>query len=423
MLRLPTGCDSPCSEVLAVAELSESVERESRRESRATPRRVLRWLMSLGGILTLMGGLHAYLAVRLFVSPAWPSPWGVLGVALMVLLFVSIPAGVLGGRGEPSTARRVLQWTSYLWLGSFGILLSAVVTADVVGAVLGWTGVVTDALALARWKAGVVGAVTVPAVVFAFVTARGKATVERLTVPVKGLQPGLGGLRVVQISDVHVGPTLDGRWLRRVVEQVNALKPDIIAVTGDLVDGGVEELREEVRPLAELRASLGVFYVTGNHEYYHGGPAWEAEVARLGLTVLRNTHRVVERDGARLVVAGVTDHDAGHIVPSHESRPGAALAGAPEGVPVVLLAHQPRSALRVAQAGVRVDLQLSGHTHGGQVFPFMFFIKLQQPVVRGLATVSGVRVYTHRGTGYWGPPLRLGPSPEIAELTLVPAAQ
>ncbi|MCP3163392.1 metallophosphoesterase [Myxococcus qinghaiensis] len=405
-----------------MAELSsEGVEQESRRAPRAAPRQVLRWLMSLGGILTLLGSLHAYLAVRLFVSPAWPSPWGVLGVALMALLFVSIPAGLVGSRGEPTPARRVLLWTSYVWLGSFGILLSAVVMADVVGAVLGWTGVVTDALALARWKAGIVGAATVPAVVFAFVTARGKATVERVTVPVKGLQPGLDGLRVVQISDVHVGPTLDGRWLRRVVEQVNALKPDIIAVTGDLVDGGVEELREEVRPLAELRASLGVFYVTGNHEYYHGGPAWEAEVARLGLTVLRNTHRVVERDGARLVVAGVTDFNAGSIVPSHASRPDAALAGAPEGVPVVLLAHQPRSALQVARSGVRVDLQLSGHTHGGQVFPFMFFIKLQQPVVRGLATVAGVRVYTHRGTGYWGPPLRLGPSPEIAELTLVPA--
>ncbi|XSF15991.1 metallophosphoesterase [Myxococcus faecalis] len=403
-----------------MAEQSRAVEQESR-QRRAGPGRVLRWLMSLGGILALMGGLHAYLAVRLFVSPAWPSPWGVLGGVLMVLLFVSIPAGLFAGRGEPSAAQRVLQWTSFLWLGSFGILLSAVVVADLVGAVLGWTGVVPDALVLARGKALVVGAVTVPAVLYAFVTARGRATVERVTVPMTGLGPGLDGLRVVQISDVHVGPTLDGKWLRRVVEQVNALKPDIIAVTGDLVDGHVEALREEVSPLAELRASLGVFYVTGNHEYYHGGPAWEAEVARLGLTVLRNSHRVVDRDGARLVVAGVTDHDAGHIIPAHASRPSVALANAPEGVPVVLLAHQPRSALHVARDGVRVDLQLSGHTHGGQVFPFMFFIKLQQPVVRGLATIAGVRVYTHRGTGYWGPPLRLGPSPEIAELTLVPA--
>ncbi|AGC41796.1 serine/threonine protein phosphatase [Myxococcus stipitatus DSM 14675] len=420
MLRLPSVCVSTRSEVQSLARSSEGVEQEQRRV-RTGPPRVLRWLMSLGGILALLGSLHAYLAVRLFVSPEWPAPWGGAGATLVALLFVSIPVGLMGGFGLPSAARRVLQWVSFVWLGSFGILLSAMVVADVVGAVAGWTGLVVDPLMLARWKAVGVSAVTVPAVLYAFITARGRATVERVTVPMSGLAPGFGGLKVVQISDVHVGPTLDGRWLRRVVEQVNALKPDIIAVTGDLVDGSVESLREEVRPLAELRASLGVFYVTGNHEYYHGGPAWEAEVARLGLTVLRNTHRVVERDGARLVIAGVTDHDAGHIVPAHASRPSAALAGAPSDVPVVLLAHQPRSALRVAEAGVRVDLQLSGHTHGGQVFPFMFFIKLQQPVVKGLATVAGVRVYTHRGTGYWGPPLRLGPSPEIAELTLVPA--
>ncbi|MCP3098363.1 metallophosphoesterase [Myxococcus sp. K15C18031901] len=402
-----------------MAELSESVEQEGRR-SRARPR-VSRWLLSLGLILSMFGGLHAYIATRLFVSPAWPAPWGVLGCVAVALLFLSLPAGLVWARGEATRLSRVLQWTSFIWLGSFGVLLSAVLMADVVGAVLGAAGVVPEGLPLARGKAVAVLAVALPAVVYAFFTARGRATVERVTVPVEGLGEGLRGLKVVQISDVHVGPTLDGRWLRRVVEQVNALKPDIVAVTGDLVDGDVGTLRDEVRPLAELRGSLGVFYVTGNHEYYHGGPAWEAEVSRLGLTVLRNAHQVVERDGARLVVAGITDHDAGHIVPAHASRPDVALAGAPPEVPRVLLAHQPRSALRVAESGVRVDLQLSGHTHGGQVFPFMFFIKLQQPVVRGLATVAGVRVYTHRGTGYWGPPLRLGPSPEIAELTLVPA--
>ncbi|MCE9668942.1 metallophosphoesterase [Myxococcus stipitatus] len=400
-----------------MAELSDGVEREPRRE-RARPR-VSRWLLSLGLVLSMFAGLHAYIATRLFVSPAWPWPWGGVGGAAVALLFLSIPAGLLWARGEPTRFTRLLQWTSFIWLGSFGVLLSAVLVADVVGGVLGIAGVVPEALA--RGKALAVLGVSLPAVVYAFVTARGRAKVERVTVPVEGLGEGLRGLKVVQISDIHVGPTLDGRWLRRVVEQVNALAPDVVAVTGDLVDGDVGTLREEVRPLAELRASLGVFYVTGNHEYYHGGPAWEAEVARLGLTVLRNAHQVVERDGARLVVAGVTDHDAGHIVPAHASRPDVALAGAPADVPRVLLAHQPRSALRVAEAGVRVDLQLSGHTHGGQVFPFMFFIKLQQPVVRGLATVAGVRVYTHRGTGYWGPPLRLGPSPEIAELTLVPA--
>jgi predicted MPP superfamily phosphohydrolase len=126
---------------------------------------------------------------------------------------------------------------------------------------------------------------------------------------------------------------------------------------------------------------------------------------------------VIERSGARLVVAGVTDHEGGRMDPAHACRPDLALAGAPEGVPRLLLAHQPRTAFLAR--GLGVDLQLSGHTHGGQVFPFMFFVKLQQPVIRGLAMIAGVRVYTSRGTGYWGPPLRLGPAPEITELTLV----
>jgi len=142
-------------------------------------------------------------------------------------------------------------------------------------------------------------------------------------------------------------------------------------------------------------------------------------VARHGVTVLHNEHVVVERGGAKLVVAGVTDFDAGQFGPAHASRPDVALSGAPEGVPRILLAHQPRSA-RFA-ANQKVDLMLSGHTHGGQIFPWMFLVRLQQPVISGLRTLFGVRVYTSRGTGYWGPPIRLGPTPEITELTLTTA--
>ncbi|MBJ6760348.1 metallophosphoesterase [Myxococcaceae bacterium JPH2] len=400
-----------------MAELSPGVESE--REPRLPAGVVWAFVVRVGIILSLLGGFHAYVGLRLFADPAWPAPWALLGELVLGALFVMLPAGMLLGRHESSGALRVLKWVAFIWLGSLGVFFTTTVAADLVAAVLRWTGTVTDAQSLARGKALGVLLTALPAVGFAFLTARGRARVERVTVPVEGLGAGLSGLRVVQISDIHVGPTLDGKWLTRVVEQVNALAPDVVAVTGDLVDGSVEALRDEVAPLAGLRAKLGVFYVTGNHEYYHGGRAWSAEVARLGLTVLRNEHRVVERDGARLVVAGVTDYNAGSIDAEHASRPDLALAGAPADVPRVLLAHQPRSALSLQ--GLRVDLQLSGHTHGGQVFPFMFFVKLQQPVVRGLARVAGVRVYTHRGTGYWGPPLRLGPSPEIAELTLVPA--
>ncbi len=396
-----------------------SEEAPSRRARRPAGARNWRWGVSLLLGLGLPTLLHVYIGLRLFTAPGWPAPWAALGWGLLGLCYLVLLAGFRAARREATGFSRVIQWGAYLWLGAFGVFLTAVLASDVVGAALSLSGAVTDMHALARGRAVAVLGTALPAVAFAFVTARGKARVERTTVALRDLGPGLEGLRVVQLSDVHVGPTLDGVWLQRVVDQVNALEPDLVAITGDLVDGSVDPLRDQLTPLADLRAPLGVYYVTGNHEFYHGARAWMAEVSRLGLTVLTNEHRVVERGGARLVVAGVTDHDAGHIDPPLASRPDLALAGAPPDVPRLLLAHQPRTALSLE--GLRVDLQLSGHTHGGQIFPFMFFVKLQQPVVRGLATVAGTRVYTHRGTGYWGPPLRLGPAPEIASLTLVGA--
>ncbi|WP_224367970.1 metallophosphoesterase [Hyalangium versicolor] len=378
---------------------------------------IVRGMVAILLMVGLVGGLHGYLGLRLVLDPNLGQPWETLGYTALALLFCSIPLGFVASRRKPTLLNQVLYWTSMLWLGTFGLLLSAVLVADIVGAVWGLVGSVPEAQVFARGKAVAVLVVVVPALAFAFLTARGRARVERLTVPVKRLGQGLHGVRVVQISDIHIGPTLDRHFLRRVVEQVNALEPDIVAVTGDLVDGSVRTLRDEVAPLSGLRAPLGVYYVTGNHEYYHGGAAWAAEVARLGLTVLHNEHRVVERSEARLVVAGVTDHEGGRIDAAHACRPDLALAGAPEDVPRLLLAHQPRTAFLAR--GLDVDLQLSGHTHGGQIFPFMFFVKLQQPVIRGLATIAGIRVYTSRGTGYWGPPMRLGPAPEITELTLV----
>lgn len=401
-----------------MSELSQGVEREQEEGvplSQVPVGLIIRGLAALLFAVGLVGGLHVYLGLRLVSAPALGAPWTQLGWAALGLLFVSIPMGFVASRRQPTRLNQAVYWTSMLWLGAFGLLLCATLVADGVGAV--WGLISAPPEALARGKALSVVAVVVPALAFAFLTARGRARVERVRVPIARLGPGLHGLRVVQISDVHIGPTLDRHFLRRVVEQVNALKPDVIAVTGDLVDGSVRTLRDEVAPLSGLSAPLGVYYVTGNHEYYHGGAAWTAEVARLGLTVLHNAHRVIERAEARLVVAGVTDHEGGRMDPAHACRPDLALQGAPPGVPRLLLAHQPRTAF-LAQ-GLEVDLQLSGHTHGGQMFPFMFFVKLQQPVIRGLATIAGVRVYTSRGTGYWGPPLRLGPAPEITELTLV----
>jgi hypothetical protein len=238
----------------------------------------------------------------------------------------------------------------------------------------------------------------------------------RVDVPIENLPAAFEGFRIAQLSDIHIGPTIKGDFLRSLVERVNALDADLVAVTGDLVDGKVEQLREHVAPLADLRGKDGVYFVTGNHEYYWGPEEWVAELRRLGLTVLHNEHRSVERDGARLAVAGCTDFKAERHLASHASDPGKALRGAEDADVKLLLAHQPKSIHAAAEAGF--DLQISGHTHGGQFFPITLFVGFAHPFVEGLGRLARTWIYVNRGTGYWGPPLRTNRSGEITELRL-----
>ncbi len=326
----------------------------------------------------------------------------------------------------------VLAWAS---LGAMGLFSSLFVLTVLRQVLLGlaWLATQAGASALASGPAAALagpGAAAVPLLALALTAwglynARRPARVKRVEVPLQGLPPALHGFRIAQLSDVHVGPTIQGAWLRPLVARVNALQADVVAITGDLVDGSVRDLAPHVAELAALRSRHGTFFVTGNHEYYSGAASWIAELRRLGVTVLMNEHVVLQHPSpqapahAPLVLAGVADWSAHHFDPAHRSDPRRAAAGAPAGAPKVLLAHQPRSAEAAAQAGF--DLQLSGHTHGGQFLPWNFFVPLQQPFVAGLHAVQRMWLYVSRGTGYWGPPKRLGAPSEITELVLVPA--
>ena len=246
--------------------------------------------------------------------------------------------------------------------------------------------------------------------------ARRTPAVRRVEIPIVDLPPTLAGLRIVQISDLHVGPTIKAPFVERVVARVNELQPDLIAFTGDLADGAVERLAPHTAALAGLTAPLGVYFCTGNHEYYSGVESWTEQARRLGFDVLINEGRQIDCGGGRIALAGTTDFSAGELVPGHASDPAKALA-ASDGADVrILLAHQPRSIEAASHAGCH--LQLSGHTHGGQFVPWKYAIPLQQPYVAGLHKVRDTWIYVHRGTGYWGPPLRLGAPSEIALITL-----
>ncbi|MEM9191307.1 MAG: metallophosphoesterase [Myxococcota bacterium] len=252
-----------------------------------------------------------------------------------------------------------------------------------------------------------------------FVEATRVSAVTTVDVPIDGLPEELEGYRIVQLSDIHIGPTIKGGWLQEVVGAANALEPDLVAVTGDLIDGYVDDLRPHVAPLGGLRARDGLFFVTGNHEYYWDVDAWCEEVERLGFSVLNNAHQTFRRGDATVVVAGATDYRASRIREDHASDPEKALAGAPPAELKLLLAHQPRSIDGAVRAGF--DLQLSGHTHGGQFFPVSLFVGLAHPFSEGLGRRDRTWIYVNRGTGYWGPPLRAGVPSEITLLRLVRA--
>jgi uncharacterized protein len=262
---------------------------------------------------------------------------------------------------------------------------------------------------------------TVLTTVIGMIIARRRPRIVEVNIPVIDLPEGLRGFSIAQISDVHVGPTIKRPFVESIVRRVNALGADMIAVTGDLVDGSVAQLATHTAPLANLAARHGAFFVTGNHEYYSGERDWTRELRRLGLRVLKNEHVVLQHNGAELVLAGVTDFTAHHFDPAQKSDPVAALHGAPAAAGArVLLAHQPSSAEAAADAGF--DVQLSGHTHGGQFWPWNLFVRLYQPFTGGLHRLRNLMVYVSRGTGYWGPPNRFGVPSEITHIHLIPAA-
>ncbi|MFC4855765.1 metallophosphoesterase [Actinophytocola glycyrrhizae] len=240
--------------------------------------------------------------------------------------------------------------------------------------------------------------------------------VRRTEITLPRLGPGLDGTTVVVLADTHYGPIDRTRWSARTAAAVNALAPDIVCHAGDIADGTVAQRRTQAAPLGTITARYVRGYVTGNHEYFGEAQEWLDHMASLGWEALHNRHVVVERDGDRLVLAGVDDVTAkASGLDGHGAQLAAALAGAPADAPVLLVAHQPR---QVAQSVGKVDLQVSGHTHGGQIWPFHFLVRVDQPSVHGLSQHGPTQLYTSRGAGFWGPPMRVFAPSEITLLTL-----
>ncbi len=364
--------------------------------------------------------LHAYAGWRLL--PDMLPGSAAFGAAALWLIAsaIAVPLWPVARRIRRQPLKDRLTLASMIAMGAFSSLLVLTLVRDIALLVSAVLGAASVEAALRTQGALAVFVVAALATIVGFVNARRRAKIRRIDVPIAGLPAALHGFSIAQISDLHVGPTIKRDYIDRIVDAVNGLGADMIAVTGDLVDGSVRDLSRHTEPLSRLTSRHGAFFVTGNHEYYSGAGAWVKEVRRLGLTVLMNEHVVLVHQGASVVVAGVTDYSAGLFDPAQRSDPAAAMTGAPSDAGVrLLLAHQPRSAFAAESAGF--DLQLSGHTHGGQFFPWNYVVRFFHPFTTGLHRVGRLSVYISRGTGYWGPPKRLGAPSEITHLRLVAA--
>jgi uncharacterized protein len=377
----------------------------------------------------------AFMGTRLITHAGLKKPWNRIAWTALILLFVfPVTSFFFIRRVDPGV---VWPWAAYVSLGFLSLLFTVLVIRD-----LAWLAGHAMGFAHSRFKrrsAGAssqtfdrsrrefllqatnAGAIGMAGVLtgYGVYQARKIPGIVRVTVPIANLPGQFAGFKIVQVTDLHAGLTVKRDWIETVANEVHALQPDLIAVTGDLVDGSVGRLRDDVAPLGELQAPHGKFFVTGNHEYYSGAEPWVKKAGHLGYDVLLNEHRVLRRNGESLVLAGVTDYSAGRFSAEHESDAEAALDSAPSETVKLLLAHQPRTVWQAQPLGF--DLMLSGHTHGGQFFPWNLAVTLQQPYISGLNKHGGTWVYVSKGTGYWGPPVRLGARSEITIITLAQA--
>jgi uncharacterized protein len=379
-------------------------------------------------LLIFTGILYAaqfYIGKRLISSSDIPDKFKRAAWIILLLTPLFTPISfILRFSGSQGIFVDILGWIAFLNMGFFSLVIAAVFFRDITLLIIKLVSKVWKPQVFDHSRRAFLGNSVNYSIIgasalltgYGFYEARRQPDLQMETIYLPKLPPEFEGYRIAQFSDLHVGPTIKRSFAESVVRQINDLEPDMIVFTGDLVDGTVNGLKNDVAPLSELSARDGVFFVTGNHEYYSGALSWIDEATRLGMHVLLDEHTIINKGNDHILLAGVTDYTAASMIPEHVSDPHKAILGAPDTAVKILLAHQPKNIYQAADAGF--DLQLSGHTHGGQYLPWRYMVTLSQPYVVGLNKHENTWIYVNKGTGYWGPPLRLGVPSEVTVLTL-----
>lgn len=371
---------------------------------------------SMVSLIFSFGHYYIFSKIQSYLTPS-EGVSSVLSLVLMLLCLGAILSFPLM-RSLPQKQATIFAWVIYTWMGMLMLFVLSFLASDILllimqAAALFDAKFQIEQVDIKKVTGFVILIVITLATIFSIYKARAAMQVKEVVVQIAGMDKELSGFKIAQLTDLHVGPTIKGDFLRKVVAKTNALDADVVVITGDLVDGSVEQLHEHVAELKNLKAKYGVYFVTGNHEYYSGANEWMNYLDSIGIKVLRNELITVNHNGQNIHFAGVHDYHSGQ----HNMK--LALVNREETTPVILLAHQPAAVEEAAQLGV--DLQISGHTHGGQIWPWKYAVLLQQPYVEGLHRHKNgkTQVYISTGTGYWGPPMRLGTSAEISQIMLV----
>ncbi len=363
-------------------------------------------------------GIHYWFWLNLIAEPMLPAPWFGIATTALILLACSIPFSGIARFAFKGNLRRFFMYLSYTWLGVMAFIAFHLILVELGQVLYAWMARPTamEQLQVNRLLAGASAVSVALFTAIGLYQGLGPTPIKKISIPISNLPDPLSGLRIVQLTDIHIGPTAGPAFIKELVEKTNALEPDIVAITGDLVDGRVSELGEQVSGLKNLKAKHGVYFVTGNHEYYSGVDEWIRFLPGLGIEVLMNDRVSIDYNGSTIDLAGVPDLTGHRIGPPHKPDLEQTLEGRNPNHPLILLAHQPRQWTSAAKQGV--SLQLSGHTHGGQFFPFNLAVKAVEPYFRGLYRKGESALYISRGNGYWGPPLRFGVPRELTLIEL-----